>query len=1022
MRPSLPLNAIILLSVFAVGMPQRSFGQASAQRIERNLQVLYTLCEAGEDTITNRAEHAVSADESGTTDSLDLVISAPHKLHRSYGVVSLVSENSLSSAEPASALTSAISKANELSVEVWFEPANLQQTGPARIISLSADASHRNFTVGQEGDRLEVRLRGSATSENGLPSLTTDAGSLTSELTQAVFTKDGAGTLRIYLNGDLAVTRDDVGELSNWDSSYRLIVGDEATGGRAWLGALHLIAIYDRALSDKEVSQNFSAGTVAGKQLAERLPPAAARTVDFVADVQPILREHCFECHASGNEEGGLNLSRRSRVFEGGEHGAVLVVGNSLTSPLIHLVSGVDEERWMPPDDHDPLTTEQIGLLRAWIDQGANWPLDADVLDPKLEKSREHWAFQRLRSQTDQFEAGDPNESMEGRTDVPIDAIISQALQAQQLAPSEVAEARVLIRRLYFDLIGLPPSIEQAADFEARFRVDPQQAMHDQIGELLATRHYGERWGRHWLDLVRYADSDGQESDKDRPFAYRYRDFVIHALNDDMPFDQFVRWQIAGDEYEPVNPQATIATGFLVGGTHSELGDEFLEEERLFNRYNELDDVVSTLGTSLLGLTFGCARCHDHKYDAFSAREYYRMLSAFHSGDRTTGKLPSGEDGYFFRDFDTQVRTTWLFRRSDFYDRELEVKLGFPAILSAGRDVEDYWSDAKSVVATPKSTLQRRALAEWITDEVHGGGALLARVIVNRIWQHHFGYGIVRTESDFGVRGDAPTHPELLEALASDFVAHGWQLKRLHRQILSSRTWQQGSRMDSTGDTAQPLQALVQATEVDPENRWLWKMTPHRLEAEVLRDAMLSLSGTLNLEPYGPGFKPAIPAEANQARNLKDGYPKDAQDNAATRRRSVYMFHKRVVPYPLFQAFDRPDLLVSCSRRQDTTVAPQALALLNDEFVRSCAKGFAERLLEACGDDEQVVKLSFSMAFTRQPTESELRSAAAFIRAQSEARQSRRAQNSEAESNVRLQAISDYCQTLFALNEFIYVD
>ncbi|MCA9180945.1 MAG: DUF1553 domain-containing protein, partial [Planctomycetales bacterium] len=604
-----------------------------------------------------------------------------------------------------------------------------------------------------------------------------------------------------------------------------------------------------------------------------------------------------------------------------------------------------------------------------------------------------------------------------------IDAMILQALQTRQLALSETAEARVLIRRLYFDLIGLPPTIEQAANFEARFQVDPRQAMQTQIDELLATRHYGERWGRHWLDLVRYADSDGQESDRDRPFAYRYRDFVIHALNDDMPFDQFVRWQIAGDEYEPDNPQATIATGFLIGGTHSELGDEFLEEERLFNRYNELDDVVSTLGTSLLGLTFGCARCHDHKYDAFSAREYYRLLSVFHSGDRATGKLPSGEDGYYFHDFDTQVRTTWLFRRSDFYVRELEVKLGFPAILSAGRDAEDYWSDAKSAVATPKSTLQRRALAEWITDEVHGGGALLARVIVNRIWQHHFGYGIVRTESDFGVRGDAPTHPELLEALASDFVAHGWQLKRLHRQLLSSRAWQQGSQLDSTVAVAQPALAPAQAMEVDAENHWLWKMMPHRLEAEVLRDAMLSLSGTLNLEPYGPGFKPAIPAEANQARNLKDGYPKDAQDNAATRRRSVYMFHKRVLPYPLFQAFDRPDLLVSCSRRQDTTVAPQALALLNDTFVRSCAEGFAQRLLEACGDDdEQVVKLSFSMAFTRQPTESELRGASAFIRAQTNARQIRCAQDNESENNVRLRAIGDYCQTLFALNEFIYVD
>lgn len=765
------------------------------------------------------------------------------------------------------------------------------------------------------------------------------------------------------------------------------------------------------------------ANATAGKQLTEKLPPPAERTVDFVADVQPIFREHCYECHAAGNEEGGLNLSLRARVFEGGEHGAALIVGSSLTSPLIHLVSGVNQERLMPPDDQDPLTAEQIGLLRAWIDQGATWPLNADVLDPKFEQAREHWAFQRLRLESHQPETDEPNGTVESRIDVQIDALISQTLQANQLAPSEMAEPNVLIRRLFFDLIGLPPTVEQAADFEERFRVDPQRALQSEIDELLATRHYGERWGRHWLDLARYADSDGQESDGDRPFAYRYRDFVIHAFNDDLPFDKFVRWQIAGDEYEPNNPQATIATGFLVGGPHSELADKFLEEERLFNRYNELDDVVSTLGTSLLGLTFGCARCHDHKYDAFSAREYYRLLSAFHSGDRTTGKLPSGDNGYFFHDFDPQVRTTWLFRRSDFYDRELEVNLGFPAILSDGRDAQGYWSDAKAIVTKPQSTLQRRALAEWITDEEHGGGALLARVIVNRIWQHHFGHGLVRTESDFGVRGDAPTHPELLEVLASDFVAHGWQLKRLHRQMLSTRTWQQGSKMDSTIPAAQPSQAPAQPTELDPENRWLWKMTPRRLEAEVLRDTMLLLSGTLNLEPYGPGFKPAIPAEANQARNLKGKYPKDVEDNAATRRRSVYMFHKRVVPYPLLQAFDRPDLLVSCSRRQDTTVAPQALALLNDAFVRSCATGFAQRLLEVCGeDDEQAVKLSFAMAFTRQPTASELCGASAFIRSQTTTRAGRHTTENDAEINFRLQALSDYCQTLFALNEFIYVD
>ncbi len=741
------------------------------------------------------------------------------------------------------------------------------------------------------------------------------------------------------------------------------------------------------------------------------LPAAVLRPVDFVQDVQPIFREHCFECHAAGNEEGGLNLGLKARVMEGGEHGTVLVRGNSLVSSLVHLVSGVDPDRVMPPEGNERLSAEQIGVLRAWIDQGAAWPPEADVLDPRLERAREHWAFQRLK-------LVEPPRNKDGDvwslTD--IDAFVAEKLTAHRLAPSPPLPPASLARRLYFDLIGLPPTPAQVGQFVASIGNRSLTPARELIGQLLGSPHYGERWGRHWLDLARYADSDGQESDRDRPHAYHYRDFVIRAFNDDMPFDQFVRWQIAGDEYEPHNPEAVAATGFLTGGPNSQLEDTFLEEERLFNRYNELDDVVTTLGTSLLGLTVGCARCHDHKYDAFSSREYYRLLSVFHSGDRKSGKLPNGDEGLFYQDFDSQVRTTWLFRRSNFYDRELQVKLGFPAIVTAGRDAEQYWADAKAAAGNANSTLQRRALADWITDVEHGGGALLARVIVNRVWQHHFGHGLVRTESDFGVRGEAPTHPELLEYLAYDFVANGWKIKRLHEKILNSAVWQQGSQRGKTAAPAAPDQP--NPSQLDPENRFLWKMPPRRLEAELLRDAMLAVSGTLNLQRGGPGFKPYIPPEANVARNIQGGdYPQDAKDNEVTRRRSVYMFHKRLVPYPLFQAFDRPDLLVSCPRRQNTTVAPQAMALLNDRFVRACAGDFVKRLIGADGDDdERVVQDSFELAFARVPTETETQASVEFIRSQTQTRQAR------GETNCRHEAVTDYCQAIFGLNEFIYVD
>jgi len=671
----------------------------------------------------------------------------------------------------------------------------------------------------------------------------------------------------------------------------------------------------------------------------------------------------------------------------------------------------------MPPEDNDRLTADEVGILRAWIDQGAARPAGADVLDPKQDHARQHWAYQRLKPVTVPSEA---HADHRPRTDV--DAFIAEKLAKNGITSSPPLAARPLTRRLYFNLIGLPPVLQEKGgslkDETLGIEIDAASFGSDDssfgalVDTLLDSPHYGERWGRYWLDLARFADSDGQESDRDRPHAWRYRDFVIDAFNDDMPFDQFVRWQIAGDEYEPDNTEAVAATGFLTAGTHSVLPDTFLEEERLFNRYNELDDVISTLGSSLLGLTVGCARCHDHKYDAFSAREYYQLLSVFHSGDRAEGKLPNGREGLFFQDFDSSVRTTWLFRRSDFHDRELEVTLGFPAALSDGRNADDYWSAAKVAKPDASSTLQRRALAEWITDVEHGGGALLARVIVNRVWQYHFGEGLVRTESDFGVRSDAPTHPQLLEYLAHDFVRHGWQIKRLHRKILNSAVWQQGVDRTATPDDASNV------TQVDPDNRLLGTRTPRRLEAEILRDTMLAVSGTLNLQAGGPGFRPYIPPEANQARNIKGGgYPKDAPDNADTRRRSVYMFHKRLIPYPLFQAFDRPDLLVSCSRRQNTTVATQAMALLNDGFVRACAGDFAMRLIiDTADDDRRIVDRSFELALSRSPTDNEIQTAVEFIARQSNARQTR------SETDFRIEAITDYCQTLFCLNEFIYVN
>lgn len=758
------------------------------------------------------------------------------------------------------------------------------------------------------------------------------------------------------------------------------------------------------------VSLLLTAGTFCSLRADDsppRQPPAVRRAVSFQADVLPILRQRCFECHAQGNEEGGLNLALKDRALKGGMHGVVLKPGRSGDSVLIQRVASQDPERRMPPEG-EPLTVEQIDILRAWIDQGLNWPADADVLDPRMERARGHWAFQPLRD----VKIPDVRNAAWCRND--IDRFVLAQQESQRLSSAPPLDATRLIRRMTLDVTGLPPDITVVRNFERQFQKEGGAAVEALAEHLLAERHFGERWARHWLDVARYADSDGQEGDKDRPHAWHYRDFVIRAFHEDLPFHTFVRWQIAGDEYEPDNAQAVAATGFLVAGPNTVLEDTFLEEERLRNRYNELDDMLSTIGTGLLGLTFGCARCHDHKYDAIQARDYYSMLSALHNGDRKEVKLPgSNQPALVFSDFGPEANPTWLFSRGDFYDRTQPVSLNFPIVLSSRRTAEVYWQAAREQRKKPDSSYQRKALAEWLTDVEHGAGPLLARVIVNRIWQHHFGEGLVRTVSDFGVRGEAPSHPDLLEWLARDFISNGWKLKRLHRQILTSAAYSLGPAPSGGG-----------AGTMDPSNRWLSYRSPRRLEAEVIRDAMLAASGTLNLEPYGPPFKPQIAGEAMVARNLKSAYPKEVKDSADVHRRTIYMFHKRVIPYPLLQAFDRPDSLQSCGRRETTTVAPQALALLNDDFVRARSLDFATRLLQEAGGGEpdlhRIAQRGFELTLSRTPDKDEQAVAVEFLASQMAARKQRAPKAST--GTIRRQAVADFCQSLFGLNEFAYVD
>lgn len=739
---------------------------------------------------------------------------------------------------------------------------------------------------------------------------------------------------------------------------------------------------------------------------------------DFARDVRPILEQQCFKCHGDKKQQGGLRFDVRGGAMRKGDSGEIAIApGKADASELIRRIMSRDDDTRMPPEG-DRLTAKQIELLRQWISAGAKWPDDADSVAQSgrkemivTEEDRQHWSYRKLH------EVQLPAVKNADWVRTPIDQFILTKLEAAGLQPSPPVEHRKLIRRVFFDVIGLPPELKEEGgrwkverlgiefDSSSSF-LSPLSAL---VDRLLDSPHYGERWGRHWLDVARYADSDGQETDRDRPQAYQYRDFVIRALNDDMPFDQFVRWQLAGNEYEPDNPAAVAATGFLTAGTFAALPDKLMKDELLRNRYNELDDIVSTIGTGLLGLTLGCARCHDHKYDAIPARDYYRILSALQCGDRAEVTVgPSKEKLLAYRDAGPDAQPSWLFRRGDYYDHEVPVTLGFLSVLTRDRTPEDYWREAREKSNVKDSTLQRRALADWITDVDHGAGALLARVIVNRVWQHHFGSGLVRTIGDFGIRSEAPSHPELLEWLARDLVQNGWKLKRLHRLILTSAAYQQVSSGRVPSAT-------------DPDNRLLWKMNPQRLEAEILRDEMLAVSGTLNLEAFGPGFKPPIAAEAMLARNIKDPYPKDVKDSAAVRRRAVYMFHKRVIPNPLLQAFDKPDAQQSCNRRDPTTVAPQALALLNDQFVRTAALDFADRLLKEAGSDPaKCIERGYQSAVCRAPSDTERLASLEFLDTQITERTTRDSKTPVDEARRR--AMADWCQILFSLNEFLYID
>jgi hypothetical protein len=719
-------------------------------------------------------------------------------------------------------------------------------------------------------------------------------------------------------------------------------------------------------------------------------PEKMARGLElFQKHVQTILTSKCLRCHGGKSTESGFDLNDRDALLKGGDAGVAVIPGNARDS-LLYKLAAREKEPFMPHNGK-PLSKEALNHLKDWIDLGA--PYSKPLRETKLagpswiektvpSEARDFWSFQPL------MQVSLPAVKNRDWCQSPVDPFILARQEAVGLSPNPAIARRPLIRRVTLDLIGLPPT---PAEVDA-FVNDPRPAAYARlVDRLLASPHYGERWGRFWLDLARFAESHGFEHDYDRATAYPYRDFVVQAFNDDLPFDTFVHWQLAGDEYAPTIPLAQMATGFLAAGVHS---TQITQREVEKHRYDEMDDMLATTSTAFLGLTVGCARCHDHKFDPIPQRDYYQLLASFTKTVRSEVPLPIGPNGAAVKTListeglpalrlHTQggdfLPTTHFLRRGDADQKEAVAAQSFLQVLM--RAAPQAWQAAAPAGA--RTSYQRRALAEWLTDTKRGAGALLARVIVNRLWQHHLGRGLVATPSDFGTRGEKPTHPELLDWLAGELIRDGWRLKSVHRSILLSAVYQQDSHIDE------------RKLQLDRDNRLIWHQPLRRLEAEALRDSMLALGDALETRMFGAG-------------TLKE----------TSARRSIYFTVKRSQLIPMLQVFDWPDALQGMGERPTTTIAPQALHFMNDPQVRSWAAGLARRAARMGGSDPSaIVQAAYRLVLSREPAREELAEALAFL-----SRQERTFQDPKYQSKEKQEALVDFCQALLSLNEFAYVE
>lgn len=731
---------------------------------------------------------------------------------------------------------------------------------------------------------------------------------------------------------------------------------------------------------------------VAWLVLVVAAPPAGGEEF-FESRVRPVLVERCVKCHGPDKASGGLRVDSREALLKGGDTGPAIVPGKTQDSLLVKAIKRLDGVEAMPPDK--ALHSQAVADLEKWVRTGAVWPAGAAPV-----RAERHWAFEPVRAVKVPQVAGLPPATAQ-----PIDAFLDLKLHEKGLKPASRADKVALIRRATYDLTGLPPTPEEVDAFLAD---DSPSAWQNLIDRLLASPRYGEKWGRHWLDVVRYADTAGETADFPVPDAWRYRNYVISAFNADMPYNRFIREQVAGDilarSLPPDAPaeryaELITATGYLAIARR--FGFDVLHDH-----YLTIEDTIDTLGKSVLGLTLGCARCHDHKYEPVSTRDYYALYGIFESTQypnpgcekekRPSALVPLASPAASAKVLSTlsgvtgtaaAVRTTAFGPRAyavwegQPHDSQLH-KRGDPGV--RGEVVPRHFLTVLGGHKLPSSAGSGRLeLAGWLTDPKN---PLTARVMVNRIWQGHFGAGLVATASDFGTRGSPPSHPELLDWLATEFIRQGWSIKAMHRLMMMSEAYQRSSAADDSNLKA------------DAANACLWRFPRRRLVAEEIRDALLAVSGDLDPTPGG-----SHPFPEPKTWGFSQHNPFSAVYE--TNRRSVYLMTQRIKRHPFLTLFDGPDPNASTAVRQTTTVPTQALFFMNDPFVHARAESLARKLLQMPESSDRLDR-ACRLLYGRPVHERERRVAGRFLAAQPNQKE----------------AWASWLRVMFGSNEFIYLD